>query len=123
MRREELKENEVLKGRCEDLYNRTVELKAKEKKASVFENWKLYSYIKKLGKVIGFENSGERIAKEKTKRTENTRRPSFMVCQDIWFNIKFSCFFRARMARAIHCAMIKTKKDILMIYQRRNRIK
>ena len=121
------KENEVLKDLCEDLYNRMVELRAKEKKASqnlveantnidnlMFESRKLHSYIEKLGQDIGFENSGKTIAQVgKRQQRKKLKELKTHVDHALWFaktfGFKFSCFFRARMARAIHCSMMKTK--------------
>ena len=70
-----LRENEVLKTRCEELYNKMVEYEASNKNTSedlavakakidslVTENNKLHAYIEKLGHDIDSENSGKIIS-------------------------------------------------------------
>ena len=98
-----LRENEVLKARCEELYNKMVEYEACNKDTNedlavakakidslVTENDKLHAYIEKLGHDIDFENSGKIISQvgERQQRRK-MKELKTNVERALWFTKSF----------------------------------
>ena len=137
-----LKENEVLKARCEELFSKWMECKAKKEEAtedlaeanakidSLFaENEKLYSYVQKLGQVIDFGNNGktlnevgERQQRRKLKELKTN------IERALWFAETFgltlnSVTFSEKDGSNHTLSYKKSKKSPLTISQKRSRIK
>ena len=98
-----LRENEVLKACCEELYNKMVEYEASNKDTSedlavakakndslVTENNKLHAYIEKLGHDIDFENSGKVISQvgERQQR-KKIKELKTNIERALWFTKSF----------------------------------